>query len=131
MDKVKWVKPSEHPGDWQEIRAEFGALLTDAQVYQAAGCIGYALRQVIRGEDLSEPGKTSRKGKSGKTIVRFAYDVTKTQSDDVDAGEAFELAALYVREGSPIRTTDRKGAGTRGTRLCEGIGAVNVEFFVR
>lgn len=128
--KETWKQVGEHPGSWYEIRAEFDAILTDSQVYQAAGCIGYALRQVLRGEELSEPVKVSRK-RAGRTVVKFGYDSTKSRSDDPDDNEAFELAARYVVEGSPIRTTDRAGAGTRGTRLAEGIGPVTARFWVR
>ena len=131
MGKTKWVKPSEHPGDWYEIRAVFNKYLTDKEVRQAAGCVGYALKQVLHGEELSEPLKVKRDG-HGLTIVRFAYDSTKATSDDRDALEAFCVACEMVVDGSPIRKTDRAGAGTKGTRLCEGLGAgVGVGFFVR
>lgn len=121
--KRDWKTPGEHPGSWYEIRAEFGAYLTDEQVHQAAGCIGYALRQEIRGEELSEPLSIKRT-KGGRTIARFGYDSTKTRSDDPDETLAFELAAQYVREGSPVRKTNRAGVGTVGTRLCEGLGNI-------
>lgn len=127
--KASWTLPGDNPGDWQEIRVEFDRVLVDAEVWQAAGCIGYALRQQLHGEDLSEPRKIKRKG--GKTIVRFGYDSTKSRSDDPDEVAAFELAALYVQEGSPVRKTDRAGKGTAGTRLCQGLGSVRVRFWVR
>lgn len=127
--KASWTLPGESTGDWQEIRVEFDRSLVDAEVWQAAGCIGYALRQQLHGEDLSEPYKIKRKGK--KTIVRFGYDSTKSRSDDPDFPLAFDLAALYVSDGSPVRTTDRAGRGTAGTRLCEGLGPVSVRFWVR
>ncbi|WP_394794901.1 hypothetical protein [Armatimonas sp.] len=129
--KNTWKTPGDHPGSWYEIRAEFDALLTDTQVYQAAGCIGYALRQTLHGESLSEPEKAKRTG-DGRTIVRFSYDSTKSQSDDPDDQSAFEIAGQYVREGSPLRTTNRAGANTAGTRLCEGLGAnISAKFWVR
>ena len=125
-----WKEIGEHSGSWYGIRAEFDSYLSDSQVRQAAGCIGYALRQEIRGEELSEPLKITRTA-NGRTIARFSYDSTKTRSDDPDEARAFELAAQYVREGSPVRTTDRAGHGTRGTRLCEGLGNVSARFWVR
>ena len=128
--KNTWKTPGEHPGSWYEIRVEFGAYLTDKQVRAAAGCIRYALRQVLHGEELSEPQSIKRKPGT-RTIARFSYDSTKSRSDDPDDQGAFELAAQYVREGSPIRTTDRAGQGTRGTRLAEGIGPVTARFWVR
>lgn len=53
-------------------------------------------------------------------LVRFPIDWTKSPRDDVawvltDPDTGLEA---YLRTGSPIRKTDRAGAGTRGTRAC-------------
>jgi hypothetical protein len=128
--KRKWEKPENHPGDWYEVKAIFSVYLSDKEAWTASGCIGYALRQVLCGENLSEPLRIKRSG-DGKTSVRYGYDSTKSQRDDCHDSEAFDLAARYVVEGSPVRSTDRAGTGTKGTRLCEGVGQVGVEFYVR
>lgn len=128
--KRSWMEPGAHPGGWQEIKVEFDRLLCDAEVFRAAGCIGYALRQTLHGESLSEPERIKRKG-DGRTIVRFSYDSTKGQADDPSDAEAFALAHRYLNEGSPVRTTDRAGAGTAGTRLCDGLGEITANFWVR
>lgn len=56
-------------------------------------------------------------------------DATKSASDDT--GVAFErfhdqLPELLL-DGSPIRKTDRAGAGTRGTRLVEGFNDADLK----
>lgn len=53
-------------------------------------------------------------------VIRFAPDLTKSRRDDpydVLTDPETGLAA-WLRTGSPLRTTDRAGAGTRGTRAC-------------
>jgi len=53
-------------------------------------------------------------------IIRFAPDLTKSRRDDpywVLSDPETGLAA-WLRTGSPLRTTNRAGAGTRGTRAC-------------
>lgn len=133
MAKLTWEKPEQHPGDWQYIRMELAGSWTIDQVRQAAGALGYALREIIRGEDLGEPERIRFKvhPKRGPvTVARLFYDSTKTRSDDPDTAEAFARAARYIAEGSPIRKTNRAGQGTAGTRLVEGLGEVAVRFKV-
>jgi hypothetical protein len=51
-------------------------------------------------------------------LIRFPLDLTKSWRDDVYAvlsDPETGLAAL-LRDGSPVRKTDRAGAGTKGTR---------------
>lgn len=130
--KREWKRVGEHEAGWDQIRVEVERRLPTDQVRQLAGCVGYALRQVLHGEELSEPVKIAWKGRTNeKSIVRFYYDSTKSRSDDPKEAEAFELAARYIAEGTPVRTTDRAGAGTKGTRLCEGVGQVKVKFWVK
>lgn len=86
---------------------------------------------MIHGEDLSEPIRIKRK-RDRRTVAYFSYDSTKCRSDDPDEVEAICRASRYVKEGSPIRKTDRAGRGTAGTRLCQGLGdAVTALFWVR
>jgi len=54
--KETWKQVGGNEGGWQEIRAEFDAILTDSQVWAAAGCIGYALRSTFgRGARFARP----------------------------------------------------------------------------
>jgi hypothetical protein len=118
---VRWLEVSRHNwlGDFYRFRVVFERSLDDLELQRAAGCIGYALRQVLAGESLDNFRVVAR---GSKTVVEVEFDSTKSQRDDPDYLEAFELAALYVREGTPIRKTNRAGSGTQGTRLVEGVG---------
>lgn len=55
-------------------------------------------------------------------VYIFSIDTTKSQRDDVP--DAWQQAQRILVEGTPVRTTDRKGPGTRGTRAVEGVGRV-------
>lgn len=127
--KEDWKKP-EDSSSFREICVEFDQTLTDEEIWQASGCIGYALREVLNGERLSEPLKVKRKG-NGRTVVYYYYDSTRSAADYPDFVEAFDKAAQYVEEGSPIRKTEWAGPGTAGTRLAQGIGSVRTRFMVR
>lgn len=56
------------------------------------------------------------------------YDFTKSLRDDPDHFAAFDKALGYIKDGTPIRKTNRAGYGMKGTRLVEKIGSHQVEF---
>jgi hypothetical protein len=124
-----WWSVAAHPGDWDKVRASFDRTLSAAEIIEAAGCIGYALRIYMAGEELSLP--TVEVAEPGKTVLSFFYDSTKARRSEPDAVEAFAEAGRYIVEGTPVRKTNRAGVGTAGTRLSAGIGAVSVEFYVK
>lgn len=125
VDTIRFHKIDESKGVFAgepyALRVQVGKRLTNAQVDQLGQIVGYAWAQHVRGERL---GQAKRHGHSA--VVFFSADSTKSVRDDI--GEAWDdfLADLpgMVRDGSPIRTTNRKGPGTRGTRLVEGLGDV-------
>lgn len=114
--------------DFSEIMLVFDGPLAEWEVRQASGCLGYALREVLAGEDLSDPEGS---GESHRPRLVYYYDSTKSLRDDPDYGAAFEKAVRYMEEGTPIRATNRAGAGTKGTRLVEGIGPRKVSIFLK
>jgi hypothetical protein len=122
LKEAEWILPGDCDGDFYEVKAAFCVLLDEEQIRRASGCIGYALRETLAGEDLSEPTVMRETEKGFPTVLTYSYDATKSQRDDPDYGEAFNKAAQYVHDGTPIRKTNRAGANTRGTRLVEGIG---------
>lgn len=124
-----WYVPGTHPGDWDTIRATFDRELSASEILEAAGCIGYALRIYMAGEELSLP--TVEEARDRKTVLRFSYDSTKAQRSAPDVAEGLAEAARYIVEGTPVRKTNRAGVGTIGTRLSAGIGPVGVEFRIR
>ncbi|WP_295822399.1 hypothetical protein [uncultured Deinococcus sp.] len=114
--------------DFYTLSVLIDRALTSDDIARVSGCIGYALRQTLAGEDLSDPVTVILRGAS--TLITYWYDSTKSRRDDPDHEGALRLAARYIVEGSPIRTTNRAGAGTQGTRLVSGIGPCTVTFDV-
>lgn len=119
--------------DFYTLRVEFSRTLTATEISRVSGCIGYAFKARIRGEELSDPTPIFADNGSPRTILEYSYDSTKTRSDDPDFFAAFDEAETYMQLGTPIRATDRAGRGTKGTRLVEGINdpTVKVRFFVK
>lgn len=135
-----WTPIEEYDGrEFNEIRLELRGWhachstrvrgLNAEAIRRASGCLGYALRQELAGEDLSDPEQEMNG--NGLAALAFYYDLTKSRRDDPDVFAAFELARQYIVEGTPARKTDRQGAGTKGTRLVEGIGPCDVQFYLR
>ena len=91
--------------------------LDDEEMARFAQAVGYAWAEVVRGESLLPPERVD-----DRSFVLFA-DSTKSRRTDLGVAlEQFEQAmSVYVQDGSPLRKTDRAGAGTKGTRLVEGI----------
>ena len=121
--------------DFAEIRVLVERRLNEEEVSRLLGCLGYALRQTLAGEDLSEPSGflLSKFPADGRqvTVLEYAYDSTKSRRDDPDFALAFAVAQEFIFSGSPIRTTNRAGVGTKGTRLVDGIGACHLTLQVR
>lgn len=100
------------------MRFEANRDLTDEEARRVAQLVGYRYAATVAGEPLGWPDRDSPRS------ICVSADSTKTRRDDVNqAFEEFEddLDAFLV-EGSPVRTTNRAGAGTKGTRLVEGLG---------
>jgi hypothetical protein len=115
-------------GDFELLAVRVGRTLTAAEVEQVSGCIGYALRIHVAGEDLSEPEAVIRCG--GETLITYFYDTTKAQRSSPDPETALRVAAQLIVEGTPVRSSNRAGPNTRGTRLIQGIGPVSLTFLV-
>ncbi len=119
-----WNEPDAD--DFAEIRATFDRPLSAAEQVEANAAIGYALRIYVAGGELPLPIVTE----VGK-VLTFEYDSSDRRRTSPDYGECFAEAARFVREGSPVRCSNRAGAGTKGTRLCRGVGKIGVTFTVR
>lgn len=100
------------------MRFQADRRLTADEIAHCAQLIGYAYRAEVRGEPIGHPQQD--------TPFSFTVyaDTTKTRSDDIGmALERFESTLPeLLRDGSPVRTTDRSGPGTKGTRLVDGFG---------
>ena len=121
--------------DFSEIRVLADRRLNEEETRRLSGCLGYALRQILAGEDLSEPSvfllSDSPADKRQVTVLEYAYDGTKSRRDDPDFALAFALAQEYVFVGTPVRGSNRAGVGTKGTQLVKGIAPCHLSFFVR
>lgn len=98
------------------------SLAEAGQAAQAAGCLGYALAR-MNGESLGEPESVTF---GDETVLEFLFDSTKCHRSSYSFEEALTQAAWYIMDGTPIRSTNRAGPGTMGTRLIDGLGDVPV-----
>lgn len=108
-----------------ELLVRASRALTDAEMRQVAGLLGYAWRASMAGESLGQPQRVGK-----KTFVVSA-DVTKSRRDDVGDGwfEFLGQVPAIIQHGSPVRTTDRAGIGTKGTRLLEPVPDLQVTLY--
>lgn len=93
--------------------------LTDDEMQRFAQAVGYSWASKIRTRQAL--GDPVRDGDD-------AFTVTCDLSQCPRASRALALTEFEidlsdtVQEGSPVRTTNRAGVGTKGTRLVEGLG---------
>ncbi len=115
-----------YPGEPYAIRLQANRPLTDDEARHVAGAMGYAYRATVAGDPLGMPERD--------TPYSFVVsaDTTKSARDDLGmALEAFEdMMPTMIDEGSSVRKTDRAGAGTKGTRLVEGMHEPDLAFEV-
>jgi hypothetical protein len=124
--------PAAFTGGFSEIRVVCDTMLSDEEVERVAGCLGYALREHLAGEELSEPTiYRPQDGDLALTIIDFQWNSRTSIRTNPDPAWAFEVARVYVFAGTRERTTNR--VGPVGSRLVEGLGAgrCNVAFYVR
>ena len=90
--------------------------------------IGYAFAS-LAGEQMT---MTHCEHIAGQTYIGIYWDSTKSRSDDIGLriDEVMDNAVQYVACGSPVRKTDRAGAGTKGTQLLDGLGLTLVDIYV-
>ncbi len=129
--------PSESVScDFSAIRVVVDRRLVDDDVQRLARCLGYALKATLVGEELGEPSASYTAGEEDEglvfTLIEFAYNAKSSKRTQPDAKHAFEVARDTIQNGSPLRTTDREGAGTMNTRLTEGLLVpANLTFYIR
>jgi len=124
------------PCDFAAIRVVCDRRLEWPDIGRLTGCVAYALKATLAGEELGEPSvefACSPGGNVAFTVVEFAYDASRSIRTEPDPIEAFRIAREYLLNGgTPVRTTNREGPGTQGTRLVEGLSApCAVTFYVR
>lgn len=103
-----------YPDQPYSMRIQVGTELTDSQVHHLAQLVGYDWSKT-GGERLDRPYQDAP-----NSIVLYADSTKGRAYRHLDRLE--ETLADTVEHGSPIRTTDRSGPGTKGTSLVEGLG---------
>lgn len=94
------------------IRVQLGKELSEEEAQKVAQLFGYAYAKTggERGNEFEQDSPNS--------IIVYA-DTTKVSSyERVD--RFIEELPEFLKEGSPVRKTDKAGPGTKGTRLLEG-----------
>lgn len=107
------LREGVYAGTPYAMRFEANRPITDDEMHKMASLIGYRYRAAVHGEPMDYPQRDS----THSFVV--AADTTKSASDDLGmALDDFEGGLTdFVKDGSPVRKTDRAGAGTKGTRL--------------
>jgi len=117
-------EPEHLPAQFDALRVQVGCDLTPQQAQHLAQLVGYGWA-TTGGEPLPDPEQDTP-----ASIVVYA-DSSKARSLAQIDMFVDDLAAL-VAQGSPVRKTDRAGAGTKGTRLVDGLdGLGQVHLFAR
>ena len=115
-----WLSASEAT-DFSEVKVVVERYLSDEEVWNLAGCLGYALRETLAGEQLSAPDVIQSR-RAQQTIIFFNYDSTKSRRDDSNVETAVDLALKYIHTGY---------ISAQGTRLNEGIGKCGIRIGLR
>lgn len=106
------------PYDTQGIRLQASRSLSDREAYTIAGILGHANREAIGGETLSSPGAAPERDSPYSFLAPI--DTNKGRRQDFALFE--ELIPQIIANGTAVRSTDRSGPGTKGTRKIEPFG---------
>lgn len=109
-------------GTPDNIRVQVGRNLSPEQAEQLAGLVGYSYAKTggERGNSFTQDSPNS---------IVFHADTTKGRAYR-KLDEFLADTKAVVSEGTPVRTTDQAGAGTKGTRKAEGLSDFGyVEFY--
>lgn len=127
-------KPVDAPYTFAEsfsrIRVVCDRRLNGEEALRLAGCIAYALRAGMAGDDIGQPeiSYAVTEGGIAFTILEADYDSESSIRTEPNPANAFALARLFLFQGTPLRKTSR--VGPCGTRLVEGIAPCNVSIYV-
>lgn len=114
---VDYRTVNEFPEVLTSLRVRVPRILDDVELRQAGGCIGYAVKQLTGENATSDPYDVFRVAGTTTFTVNFGVEIWESEQEDF-----LDLVDTYLSEGSPIRTTNRSGSNTAGTRLVDGMG---------
>lgn len=110
-------RPGVYPDQPYQVRIQLGRELEPGEEHHVAQLVGYAYSRT-GGERLGEPFKDAP-----NSVVMY-MDTTKGRAYRHLEDRFEEGLDAMLEEGSPVRRTDRAGAGTAGTRAVDGLGYV-------
>lgn len=103
-----------------------------ADIQQVKGILQYIMGGPMQmyGEwdsDICLIADKSDDGEQARVFV-WSCDFTKSQRDDIGSALFGDKGLTFIEDGTPIRTTNKAGPGTKGTRKYEGVGPFKVAF---
>lgn len=116
------IDENNHMDQPYAIRVQVGKELTEEEAEKVSQLFGYDYAKTggERGNSFEQDSPNS--------IIVYA-DTTKGRAYQ-HLGEFMEEMPNTLENGTPVRKTDRAGAGTKGTRLVDGMGDVGyIEFY--
>lgn len=116
------IDENNHMDQPYAIRVQVGKELTGEEAEKVSQLFGYDYAKTggERGNSFEQDSPNS--------IIVYA-DTTKGRAYQ-HLGEFMEELPNTLENGTPVRKTDRAGAGTKGTRLVDGMGDVGyIEFY--
>lgn len=110
------------PFDTQAIRLQASRPLNETEAYAIAGVLGHANREAIGGEPLGLPGAAPNRD----SPYSFIADIDTNKGRRQDFALFEKLVPNIIANGSDVRSTNRSGPGTMGTRKIEPFGDPNL-----
>lgn len=107
--------------EYNAILVKANRPVDDDEMLQLAQLVGYA-HSVLCGEGFSWPERVS-----GDAFI-MGTDSTKNRNSAFD--EFLDPLNDVIAEGTRLRTTNRSGPGTKGTRKTEGMKNTTVEIYM-
>lgn len=117
------------PNDFSSMRVQFNRPLTEHDSDKIASIVGYAFKLAFR----PQYGSVEVGDADSPYSVLLDADTYYSQTSDFRKGvQKFEEhLSVMMQEGTPLRTTERAGPGTKGTRLVKGFedDSLKIEFY--
>lgn len=101
-------------GEFYEVRVTFNRSLSYNEKLQVGNVIEYWGSIPYCGEYLGIEWLNNH-------VALVSQDITKSASDDWGCRNVLELLLEYLQNGTPIRTTNKSGVNTKGTRAVNGL----------
>lgn len=114
------------------VRIQLDRPLLDGEQDQIASLVGYAWKVKMRPDNWADAVDTEDVDSPYSVVLSVDLYREAPRNNEHRSLREFEAALHeYFSEGSPIRTTERAGRGTKDTRLVEGLaGGSDLSFEV-